>query len=241
MKIQITWTNKGKQNVPIRNSNITEQEFNKILENKSTVNLSWHATNKQRATRIRKRKISRHKPVIIVTILALILWVYNFKIVFWHNVAEIEKEVVEVKKDPVLEVNKIIDKIVNVELEAFKLITKFEWFTSKPYWDIKRYSIGYWTPANWRAYINKETAKQEVINRIWDIRKKFNLYSIDDKIEISLISFTYNVWQPPRGYIWYIDKWYINWLKNRMREYKYWWGKLLRGLETRRNYEVSLF
>ena len=41
--------------------------------------------------------------------------------------------------------------------------------------------------------ITKEKSKQFVIERIKNIREKHNLYSLDDNIQIALISFTYNL------------------------------------------------
>jgi GH24 family phage-related lysozyme (muramidase) len=40
---------------------------------------------------------------------------------------------------------------------------------------------------------------------------------------------------------WYIENGYINALKNMMRKYQYWGGKILRWLTIRRNAEVNLF
>lgn len=130
----------------------------------------------------------------------------------------------------------------DIEEKAFNFIKNFEWFKAKAYWDYKHCSIGYWTTTrNCSEKITKEEAKKRAILKIKNIRKTFNLYSLDDNLEIALISFSYNVWSPPKNFSWYIKNWYVNWLKNLMLKYKYAGWKYLKWLEKRRKAEVELF
>jgi len=125
---------------------------------------------------------------------------------------------------------------------AFNFIIQFEWYHDKPYWDYKQWSCGYGMKCNKNTtWITKEKSKQYVIDRIENIRKKYDLYKYDDNIQVALISFAYNVWHIPAGTDWYIENWYINGLKNHMKEYSYAGGKYMRWLAKRRNAETSLF
>ena len=129
-----------------------------------------------------------------------------------------------------------------VEEKAFEFIAKFEGLHLKAYWDFKHCSIGYGTTTrNCSEVINEKEAKKRAIQKIKDIRKHNNFYDLDDNLEIALISFTYNLWKPPKNYDWYIKNWYLKALKNRMKLYIYAWEKRLKWLERRRNAEVSLF
>lgn len=145
------------------------------------------------------------------------------------------KKVVVAKKETTTKVEKIEEK-------AFNFIKNFEWFRWQAYWDYKHCSIGYGTTTrNCREKITEAEAKKRAILKIKNIRKTFNLYELDDNLEIALISFSYNVWSPPKNFSWYIKNWYINWLKNLMLKYKYAWWKCLKWLEKRRKAEVELF
>ena len=128
----------------------------------------------------------------------------------------------------------------NVNERAFKLIVKYEGFDEVPRWDIKQWSCGYWMKCSrYTKNITKEKSKQFVMERIKHIRERHNLYDIDDSIEVALISFTYNLGTPPEWYRWFIKHWYINGLKNRMKQYSYAGGKYMRGLYIRRVEESS--
>ena len=130
----------------------------------------------------------------------------------------------------------------DIEEKAFNFIKNFEWFKAKAYWDYKHCSIGYWTTTrNCSEKITEAEAKKRAILKIKNIRKTFNLYSLDDNLEIALISFSYNVWSPPKNFQWYVKNGYINWLKNLMLKYKYAGWKYLKWLEKRRKAEVNLF
>ena len=130
----------------------------------------------------------------------------------------------------------------DIEEKAFNFIKNFEWFKAKAYWDYKHCSIGYWTTTrNCSEKITEAEAKKRAIQKIKNIRKTFNLYSLDDNLEIALISFSYNVWSPPKNFQWYVKNGYINWLKNLMLKYKYAGWKYLKWLEKRRKAEVELF
>lgn len=87
--------------------------------------------------------------------------------------------------------------IEDIEDEATIIIKEFEGFSHTPYWDHKWYSIWYWTPSNWRAYISETQALNEVKSRVKIIREKMDntywLEHIDPAMKISLISFFYNV------------------------------------------------
>jgi len=129
-----------------------------------------------------------------------------------------------------------------VEEESFKVITKFEWYHDKPYWDYSQWSCGYGMRCSKNTtWITKEKSKQFVIERIKKIRDKYDLYKYDDDIEIALISFIYNIWHLPEWTDRFIKHNYINALKNKMKQYNCAWGKQLRWLIIRRNYETSLF
>ena len=130
----------------------------------------------------------------------------------------------------------------NIEEKAFAFISQFEWFKAKAYWDFKHCSIWYWTTTrDCKEIITEEEAKKRAIQKIKDIRKYYNFYDLDDNMEIALISFSYNVWSPPKNFTWYVKNGYINWLKNLMLKYKYAWWKCLKWLEKRRKAEVELF
>lgn len=126
--------------------------------------------------------------------------------------------------------------------EAFNFIIKYEWYSDKPYWDRKQYSCWYGMRCSKNTtWITKEKSKKFVLERIENIRKKYNLEKYNDNIEIALISFVYNIWHLPEWTEWYIENWYINWLKNRMKQYIYAWNVKLGGLVKRRNAETNLF
>lgn len=134
----------------------------------------------------------------------------------------------------------VLNPVDNVEDRAFNLIIKYEWFHDKPYFDYKQWSCWYGMRCSKDTKnITREKSKVFVMERIKHIRERHNLYSIDDWIEVALISFTYNLWTPPEWYKWYLKHWYINGLKNRMREYSYAGGKFMRGLYKRRMDESS--
>lgn len=173
--------------------------------------------------------------IFMLIVIAFLLW-----IAFSWDVEVIEKvqwHQMEVKKP--VEVKKVAVKW-DVAERAFKLIVKYEGFHDKPYWDYKQWSCGYWMKCNKNTKnITKEKSKKFVMERIDHIRIKHKLHNIDDSIEVALISFTYNIWHPPIWYRWYIKHWYINWLKNRFKEYSYAGWKFLRGLYKRRVDESS--
>jgi GH24 family phage-related lysozyme (muramidase) len=100
-------------------------------------------------------------------------------------------QAIEVKEP--LEVKEIAN-IDDVPERAFKLITKYEGFHDKPYWDYKQWSCGYGMRCSKDTKnITKEKSKQFVMERIDLIRTKHKLHNIDDSIEVALISFTYNI------------------------------------------------
>lgn len=117
---------------------------------------------------------------------------------------------------------------------AFDLITKFEGFHEKKYFDVVRYSIWYWQPANWKEYITQEEASKFVYDKIESIRAKWGLHKYNDNIEVWLISFIYNLWSPPSWYSRYIENHQLKALKNKMLEYSYAKWKFLRWLYKRR-------
>lgn len=125
--------------------------------------------------------------------------------------------------------------------ESVRLITSFEGYHSKPYWDYKQYSIWYWQKAHWLKYISKKDALKFVETRANQIRDRYNLKRYPDEIEVALISFTYNIGRPPLWYKWFIDNWYYNALWNRMKAYKYCGWKVCGWLVKRRYAEVDYF
>jgi len=142
----------------------------------------------------------------------------------------------EQKKNHIAEDSKMV-----VE-QAFEVITKFEWFHNKPYWDYLQWSCGYGMRCSKDTTgITKEKSKQFVIDRIKSIREKHNLKQYDDNIEVALISFIYNIGHAPVWMDRYIKNNHLNALKGMMRKYSYAWGKYLRWLALRRNYETWLF
>jgi len=165
---------------------------------------------------------------------------WNFKVKKESNkktpLTKIEtKKVVVAKKETTTKVEKIEEK-------AFNFIKNFEWFRWQAYWDYRHCSIGYWTTTkNCNEKITEEEARKRAIEKIKNIRKTFNLYSLDDNLEISLISFVYNVWKPPKNFRWYIKNNYKKALKNLMIKYVYAWWKKLKWLENRRRAEINLF
>ena len=148
----------------------------------------------------------------------------------------------ENQQKQVIKENLTTEKIENLEEKAFAFISQFEWFKAKAYWDYKHCSIGYWTTTrNCSEKITEAEAKKRAILKIKNIRKTFNLYSLDDNLEIALISFVYNVWKPPKNFRWYIKNNYKKALKNLMLKYVYAWWKKLKWLENRRRAEINLF
>ena len=130
----------------------------------------------------------------------------------------------------------------DVNEQAFDFIIKYEWYANKPYWDKKQYSCWYWMRCSKdTTWITKEKSKQFVIERIQNIRTKYNLKKYDEWLQIALISFVYNIWHLPKWLDWYVENWYTNWLKNRMKEYVYWGWVKLWWLVKRRNAEINLF
>jgi len=129
-----------------------------------------------------------------------------------------------------------------VDEQAFEFIIKYEWYSDKPYYDQKQYSCWYWMRCSKdTTWITKEKSKQFVIERIQNIRTKYNLKKYDEWLQVALISFVYNIWHLPKWIDWYIKNGYTNWLKNRMKEYVYAWNIKLWWLVKRRNEETSLF
>jgi GH24 family phage-related lysozyme (muramidase) len=91
------------------------------------------------------------------------------------------------------------------------------------------------------TWITKEKSKQFVLERIENIRKRYNTYELEDNMEVALISFTYNIWSMPAWYKWFIENNHINALKNMMKRYTFAGGKHLKWLQTRRAFETWLF
>lgn len=123
---------------------------------------------------------------------------------------------------------------------TFDFITHYEWYRDNKYWDWVRYSIWYWTPANWRNTINKEIARQEVIDRIVEIQK--NLEWLSDNQKIALTSFIYNLWPKNKQYL--INetrKWNYKYVSNQIKKYVYSWDKKLKWLVNRRYAEAELY
>jgi len=177
--------------------------------------------------------------IIGLCILAVILLLMINKTEATEDIKPKEDTVQAIEVKEPLEVKEIAN-IDDVPERAFKLITKYEGFHDKPYWDYKQWSCGYGMRCSKDTKnITKEKSKQFVMERIDLIRTKHKLHNIDDSIEVALISFTYNIWHPPVGYKWYIQHWYINGLKNRFKEYSYAGWKFMRGLHKRRVDESS--
>jgi len=158
----------------------------------------------------------------------MFIWVVSLLIIIW------------LIRTPIVETNALQE--VDVETKSFETIAKFEGYSSTPYFDGKHWSCGYWMKCSETTiWITKEKSEWYVRQRIWFIRDRFDLYKYDDNLEVALISFTYNLGHPPEGYEWFIKHWYINALKNRIRQYVYAGDKKLRWLEKRRLYETQLF
>lgn len=150
------------------------------------------------------------------------------------------EEVEAIEKVQAHQVEQTVVKKATVQERAFKLITKYEGFHDRPYWDFKQWSCGYGMRCTKdTTWITREKSKQFVMERINHIRERHDLYHIDDSIEVALISFTYNLGTPPEWYKRYLAHGYTNWLKYRMREYSYAGGKFMRGLYKRRVDESS--
>ena len=166
----------------------------------------------------------------------------------WMSAGAEAKEIIT--KDGIIEDNifpteegdKKMREAFNVTEEAFNTISKFEWYHDKPYWDHKQWSCGFGMKCSKNTtWITWEKSKWYVEQRITHIRDKYDLYRFDDQMEVALISFIYNLGHPPLWYERYIENWYINALKNRMKEYNCAGGKVLNWLVKRRAYETSLF
>lgn len=148
-------------------------------------------------------------------------------------------EVKEQKKEVVK--NVATQKKLDVEKEAFKFISSFEWLHLSAYWDYKQYSIWYWSKSYKGEQITKEEAEKRLIQKIKDIRNKHKLEKYNDWLEVALISFVYNTGHLPKWLNRYVDNNYIWALKSHMKAYVYAWGIKLNWLIKRRNAEVSLF
>lgn len=131
---------------------------------------------------------------------------------------------------------------LNVRLEAFNLITKYEGFHEKPYWDAVRYAYWYWQPAPHKnATITREESKKYVYWEIDKWIKQYHLWEYPKWVQIALLSFRYNLWHLPSWTKRYLDRNDLKWLANRMKEYVYSDGKKLPWLVDRRRNEVNYF
>ena len=207
----------------------------------------------------RKRMFNKLNPYIywLIWVMLFIAWIC---ITIWLTMRSINIQLPEVNAMEIIQEDyteeELIEFIEEVEEEyvedlveeecdtlckATEFIADQEGFSEKPYWDHKRYSIWHWTPANGRQHITREQARQEIQDRIFsDIR--YLEYHVDDEgLIIALTSFKYNVWSYPQGWKWYIDNWYYNALKNKMKRYVYSNKQYLQWLMNRRLEETSLF
>lgn len=186
--------------------------------------------------------------------LFILAWLVCWVLVGWCavNSQRVLSETVDAfeEKEPIeqlIEIAPEIQEYIESEPEcdilcrSAEFVTKYEWFSEKPYWDAKRYSIGYGTPANWRQGITQEQAMQEVKDRLFVTIRELQYHIDDEWMIVALASFKYNVWSYPSGWKWYIENWHISGLKNRMKEYVYSNWKKLGWLVKRRNAETELF
>ncbi len=105
---------------------------------------------------------------------------------------EMEKEVRPIIIKP--KVNKPLKIKWSTEGTAVNMITQYEGFRSKAYWDVKRWSVGYGQPANSKwVTISKEDALKFVKERVSYINKrlKINGFNLSPLKQAILIDFAF--------------------------------------------------
>lgn len=129
----------------------------------------------------------------------------------------------------------------------YEFVKEFEQFSSKAYWDVNRYAIGYGTKAETKnqviskeeaiAYFDKEISGIE--NRI---KSRLNKYGVkyNDEMLRAMTSFEYNLGYQKKQWNRLKQK-NLNAYANNMISYNKVNGKVLKGLTKRRKAEKALF
>ena len=223
-----------------RGGDVDIQKFLEESERSTrTINLSWrNSIKKNRKLRMAKK----WDPIV-------------YKIVAWLAIAGVaciasayqperptEQQIEQLLEQAERSVEQTEQQVeCDILCKTSEFVTKYEGYHETAYWDVKRYSIWYGTPANWRTHITKEQALQEVKDRLFPTIRELQYHIDDENMIIALASFKYNVWSYPLGWKWYIENGHINGLKNQMRKYVYAGGKVYGGLVKRREAETNLF
>ena len=132
---------------------------------------------------------------------------------------------------------------IDIFEEAAQFMKKFEWYHDTAYWDYAQRSIWYGTKSYAGETITEEQALErykEEIKQAYN-RCKIERFANNQRLQVALISFCYNVGHLPSNTERYVQNWYLNALKNQMKKHSYAWWKRLRWLANRRQAETELF
>ena len=127
-------------------------------------------------------------------------------------------------------------------INAIELIKWFEWIRFESYWDIKQYSICYWTKSKVWMTATQSQCDEMLRQRVQSELDRINAiaWHIDSNKKVALISLFYNIWY--KGNILnYASRWDDKSVIYIMRKYNRAWWKYLKGLQIRRNKEILYY
>lgn len=139
----------------------------------------------------------------------------------------------------------IPEEAIEVETTSFEdrlfdFIVKFEWYSECSYWDVRQWSIWYWTPSfNWEC-IDEIEARKRKMERIERDINRYDLNKYPDNVKIAVLSFVYNIWSLNQSQQRLLKNHHYKALWNNFLLYRYAWWKILAWLEKRRRAEREL-
>ena len=176
---------------------------------------------------------------------------YHLHIELWKRYSNIKFqelswwELIANSKSLNLRIQRDIESDIEVNEKILEFISRYEWLRLKSYFDIKHYSIWYWSKAKYRwEIITKEKAEKRARTDIEAIRKRYDLKANKIEIQTAVVSYVYNIWSLTDKQIRLLQNKYYKALWNDFKLYNWYYkeGKkiILGWLKKRRNAESIL-
>ena len=242
------------------NMNYTEKQILKHLREKNNARLQRHSEFKSSVRRNKLKSTAKQITgllwiFMILTIIAnSMTWDIELEVPKQAHAEVLDKETIEYVERQIsshiwapidevgFHINKVKERYDTTFTDSINFIADFEGFRENAYWDVKRYSIWFWTP----SYKNEKITREEALERKKEfVKPMFELVDKDcftPNQKIALTSYMYNAWAYPMNLQTYIKRcdkksivyimssygWSANWIRHS-------------GLAKRRKLEISKF
>ena len=127
-----------------------------------------------------------------------------------------KKEIVN-NKSKDLQIQRWLYKEATTEILEF--IKKYEWLKLTAYWDVKHFSIWYWTRSFQGETITQQEAERRAKEHIQMVLDRYQLNNKPIWVQIAVVSFVYNIWSLNNSQMRLLRNWYYRALWNNFLQY----------------------